>query len=93
MAASYPLRDLALACLLFRQVRTALPTGFLYKIEIWIRPLVIAEEIKLKFGVSPFIIKPIAINPSYFFIFLVTTTGISKAPGTSITSNKTFFFF
>ena len=62
---------------------TALPIGFLYKIDSWIRPLVIAADIKSKLGVSPFIIDPTAIKPSNLFIFLAITTGISKAPGTS----------
>ena len=83
MTASKPLIVLSLTWFLLRHVSTAFPTGFLYKIEIWISPLVIAEEMKSKFGVLPFIIDPMAINPSYFFIFLATTTGISNAPGTS----------
>ena len=62
MTASNPFVDLAMACFLFKQVSTALPIGFLYNIEIWIRPFVMAEDIKLKFGVSPFSIEPIATN-------------------------------
>mgnify|MGYP006171858399 CR=1 FL=1 len=50
-------------------VRIPLPIGFLLKIDNWIKPLVIAEEIKLKFGVLPLIIEPIAINPSNLFVF------------------------
>ena len=50
-----------------------------------------AFEIKSKFGVSPFIIHPIAITPSYFLIIFDIATGISKAPGTDIESN--FFIF
>jgi 6,7-dimethyl-8-ribityllumazine synthase len=37
---------------------------------------VIAEEIKSKFGVSPLIIEPIAIKPSYFFISSAITNGL-----------------
>ena len=56
-----------------------------------IKPLVIAWEIKLKLGVSPLIIIPIATKPSYFFMFLDIDTGISKAPFTEIVSKDIFF--
>ena len=39
-------------------------------------------EIKSKLVVSPLIIHPIAINPSYFLEILEIETGISNAPGT-----------
>ena len=74
---------LSSVCLLFKQVKTALPIGFLYIIDNSIRPFVIALEIKSKLGVSPLIIIPIEINPSYFFIFLAIVTGISNAPLTN----------
>ena len=32
-------------------------------------------------------------KPSYFFIFLAMTTGISNAPGTSNVLKKNFLFF
>ena len=48
--------------------------------DICIIPFVIALEIKSKFAVSPLIIHPIAINPSYFFITLDIVTGISNEP-------------
>ena len=67
--------------------------NILCKIEICISPLVMAEEMNAKFGVSPFIIEPMAIKPSYFFIFLATTTGISNAPDTSIVLKEIFLFF
>ena len=52
-----------------------------------------AEEIKLKLGVSPLIMDPTAMNPSNLLIFLAITTGISNAPGTSNVLKKNFLFF
>ena len=45
-------------------------------------PFVIALHIKSKFLVLPFMIHPMTINPSYLFITLDNTCGISKDPGT-----------
>ena len=70
-----------------------LPTGFPCFIEIFIIPLVVALDIKSKWGVSPLITHPKAMKPSYFFIFLDITTGISKTPGTIIDLYFIFFFF
>ena len=50
----------------------------------------IASEIKLKLGVSPLIIEPIAIKPSNLLIFFEIATGISKAPETLFVEKITF---
>ena len=70
-----------------------LPIGFLLTIESCIKASVVALDIKSKCGVSPLITQPNAIKPSYFFIFLDITTGISKTPGTIIDLYLIFFFF
>ena len=49
-------------------------------------PSVIALQIKSKLTVSPLIMQPIAINPSYLLIILDIATGISNEPGTLIIS-------
>ena len=46
---------------------------------------------RLKLGVSPLIIIPIATKASNLFIFLAITTGISKAPLTN--SDSIFLIF
>ena len=61
----------------------AFPIGFLLMIDNCIIPSVIDLEIKSKVAVSPLIIHPIAINPSYFLISLDIATGISKAMNTT----------
>ena len=81
-----PRSNLFLACSLLKQVNTAFPIGFLSIVDNCIIPLVIALEIKSKFAVSPLTMHPIAIKPSYFFTSLDIVTGISKEPGTLITS-------
>ena len=52
-----------------------------YEIQNALIPLIEDFEIKLKWGVSPLITHPSAINPSNFIIFFDIITGISKTPG------------
>ena len=47
---------------------------------------------RLKLGVSPLIIIPIATKASNLFIFLAIATGISKAPLTNLTQHFYFSF-
>ena len=63
---------------------TPLPTGFFDLTDNCIIALVVAEEIKSKWGVLPLITQPKAINPLNFFKFFEIVTGISKTPGTLI---------
>ena len=56
------------------------PTGFFLSTLIFIIASVVAEDIKSKWGVSPFITQPRANTPSYLFMFLIIVTGISKTP-------------
>ena len=50
-----------------------------------------AWDIRLKLGVSPLIIIPIAIKASYLFIYLAIVTGISNAPSQPNVSYRTLF--
>ena len=84
LVASAPLFFLAIACFMLKQVIIPLPIGFLWSIDKSIIPLVVAWEMKSKWGVSPLITHPSAKNPSNFLIFFDIVTGISNTPGTFI---------
>ena len=90
-AASLPFPPLAFACFTLRHVIMPLPIGFLLLTDRFIIAWVEALEIKSKWGVSPLITQPNAINASYFLIFFEIVIGISKTPGTLIIfSEKSF---
>ena len=63
---------------------TPFPIGFLFATEIFIIALVVAWDIKSKWGVSPFITHPSAMKASYLLIFFEIVIGISNTPGTFI---------
>ena len=91
LAASAPLCFLAFACFIFKQVIIPFPTGFFEMTDKFIIASVDALDIKSKWGVSPFITHPNAINASNFFKFLDIVTGISNTPGTFIILILQFF--
>ena len=68
LAASAPLCFLAFACFIFKQVIIPFPTGFFEMTDKFIIASVDALDIKSKWGVSPFITHPNAINASNFFL-------------------------
>ena len=58
------------------------PMGFLALIDKFNNDIKTELHKKSKWGVSPFITQPKAINPSNRFKFLDIINGISKVPGT-----------
>ena len=60
------------------------PTGFLCLIDKLIKASVTDWEINSKLFVSPLIIQPRAITPSYFLIYFSIIKGISNVPGASV---------
>ena len=78
VAASMPLNvDLFLAWSILREVIIPFPIGFFDFIDKFNNAVKTELQIKSKWGVSPFITQPKAINPSKRFRFFEITTGIS----------------
>ena len=83
-AASWPLfiflELLSIACVRVKEVIIPLVTGTLCSMERSSKDFVIADAIKSKWGVLPFIIQPKAMKNLYFFFILQEIkVGISNA--------------